>query len=109
MAEYIEREALLQTIDETVLFTVRESTRLPTPEMRGANKVIDRIKSAPTVDVVEIKHGKWVKKYPQYKNDGIYRCSCCKNDIDIATGEETPIDRGFYYCPNCGAEMDGAK
>jgi hypothetical protein len=54
MAEYIEREKLLKDISETVVFTVRKGTPLPTTEMRGANKVIDRIKSAPTADVVEV-------------------------------------------------------
>lgn len=54
MAEYIEREELLKDINETVVFTVRNGVKLPTSEMRGANKVIDRIKSAPTADVVEV-------------------------------------------------------
>lgn len=54
MAEYIEREALLKDIGETVLFSVRGGAELPTPEMRGANKVIDRIKSTPTADVVDV-------------------------------------------------------
>lgn len=53
MAEYIEREKLLKDISETVVFTVRKGTPLPTTEMRGANKVIDQIKSAPTADVVD--------------------------------------------------------
>ena len=52
MAEYIEREALLKDISESVVFTVRGDK--PSLEIRGANKVIDRIKSAPTADVVEI-------------------------------------------------------
>ena len=54
MAEYIEREALLKDISETVVFTVSAKQTLPTTEMRGANKVIDRIKYAPTTDVVEV-------------------------------------------------------
>lgn len=54
MAEYIEREKLLQDISETVVFTVKKGTPLPNAEMRGANKVIDQIKSAPTVDVVKV-------------------------------------------------------
>lgn len=54
MAEYIEREKLLKDISETVVFTVRKGTPLPTTEMRGANKVIDQIKSAPTADVVKV-------------------------------------------------------
>lgn len=54
MPEYIEREALMQDISETVVFSVRSDAKLPTSEMRGANKVIDRIKSAPTADVVAV-------------------------------------------------------
>lgn len=52
MPKYIEREALLKDISESVVFTVRGNR--PSLEIRGANKVIDRIKSAPTADVVEV-------------------------------------------------------
>lgn len=52
MAEYIEREALLKDISESVVFTVRGDS--PSLEIRGANKVTDRIKSAPAADVVEV-------------------------------------------------------
>lgn len=52
MAEYIERGELLEDIAESVVHTVRVG--YPSPEVRGANKVIDRIKSAPVADVVEV-------------------------------------------------------
>lgn len=39
--------------------------------------------------------------------DGNYYCSYCGEDIDIATGEETPLDRGFDHCPKCGTIMSG--
>ena len=52
MAEYIERGELLEDISESVVFTVRKGQ--PSAEIRGANKVIDRIKAAPTADVVEV-------------------------------------------------------
>lgn len=93
MPEYIEREALIKDIGDNVIFTVRGGAKLPTAEMRGANKVIDRIKNQPTADVAEVKHGKWIK------DRNCYTCSEC----------------GFYYfannsksnyCPNCGAKMD---
>lgn len=51
------------------------------------------------------EEARWIKKYPEYKNDGIYYCSKCGGDIDIATGEETPLDRDFYHCPICGRKM----
>lgn len=52
MAEYIEREVLLKDIEESVVFTVRSDK--PSLEIRGANKITDRIKVAPAADVVEI-------------------------------------------------------
>ena len=99
MAEYIEREALLQDIGETVLFSVRGGVKLPTPEMRGANKVIDRIKSVPTADVVEVRHGRWI-------NDGEdWFCNRCNHNAlcDKMTG----VQVASAICPNCGAKMDG--
>ena len=97
MAEYIEREALLQTISETVLFSVRGGAKLPTPEMRGANKVIDRIKSAPTAEVVEVRHGEWEYHETDENDMRIVKCSVCGRKQ-----YGTP-----NYCPNCGAKMDG--
>ena len=52
--EYIDREALMKDINETVIFTVRGDAKRPNAEMRGANKVKDRIMSAPAADVVEV-------------------------------------------------------
>ena len=103
MPEYIEREELLKDINETVVFTVRNGVKLPTSEMRGANKVIDRIKSAPTADVVEVRHGEWI-------SNGLtqdYVCSECSGMAPVGCEKED-----FYesnYCPNCGAKMDGLR
>ena len=68
----------------------------------------DAIKVAPVVDAQEIKHSKWIKMYNN-PDDGNYYCPECHHSIDIATGRETPIDRGFFYCPHCGAKMDGGN
>ena len=65
----------------------------------GARKLIE---DAPTVDAVEVVHGRWEKAFWHP-----YRCSCC--------GETALLDRNgeFYctsnYCPNCGAKMDGER
>lgn len=56
-----------------------------------------RIKNVPTVDAVEVVHGWWIEN-PDNPNQ-VY-CSHCNMILEgIATG--------FYYCPNCGAKMDG--
>ncbi len=58
-----------------------------------------KIGAIPTVDAVEVVHGRW-KKYQRY-----VICPNCdagwpyyKNDTDR-----------FRYCPNCGAKMDGGN
>lgn len=101
MLEYIEREALLKDIHEAVRFTVARSQKaLTNLEIKGANKILDRIKVAPVADVVEVKHGKWIKK-----NDCAFPvCSECHTWTDELQGTAE-----FNYCPNCGAKMDGER
>ena len=49
-------------------------------------------------DVQEIKHGEWIMTC----NGDYYYCSECLN-------YKKPIDREFFYCPHCGAKMDGGN
>jgi len=59
-------------------------------------------------DVQPVRHGRWIKA-DSNPLDGNFFCSDCQHGIDIGDGEETPIDRGFYYCFNCGCAMDGGE
>lgn len=52
MAECIEREALLHDIEQSVVYTARG--KITSAEMRGAHKIIERIKCAPAVDVAPV-------------------------------------------------------
>ena len=57
------------------------------------------ILEAPTVDAVEVVHGWWVDEYPYV------RCSECNAEwLNCRTDNDPKL---FYYCPNCGAKMDG--
>ena len=88
MAEYIEREALIAEYD-----------RVHKGPAGGARKLMV---DAPSADVVEVRHGEWIKD-----DDDVcwwLECSVCC--------EIPPKNRyGYYlqsaYCPNCGAKMDG--
>ena len=57
------------------------------------------VESAPTVDAVEVVHGRWIEQ-EKYTFGTMYDCSICGNRI---------LDNGhsWNYCPNCGAKMDG--
>ena len=58
---------------------------------------IDRTNRQPTVDAVEVKHGRWEEIEA---SDELYQCSAC--------GEWQFIpEEHFAYCPYCGAKMDG--
>ena len=69
--------------------------------------VIDWLQDQPSVDAVEVVHGRWEKDPDMRRMNGHiydYRCSHC----------HSPAEKGYYnnndkftnYCPNCGARMD---
>ena len=64
-------------------------------ELWGLMLAQDFVEDAPTVDAVEVVHGRW----EEYQVPHIMCCSEC----DWATG----VQDDFNYCPNCGAKMDG--
>ena len=66
----------------------------------GWNSAIDIIEQAPTVDAVEVVHGRWVDT--DYKPDIYCKCSVCGRRVYA-------YDDGYNYCPNCGAKMDGGN
>ena len=53
------------------------------------------IMSAPTVDAVEVVHGRWNMDEEMYA----WNCSVCRS-ISLN-------GRRYSYCHNCGAKMDG--
>ena len=56
------------------------------------------IENSPTVDAVEVVHGRWVDNgIPESMLSG---CSVC----GFTCGAYS-----FNYCPNCGAKMDGGN
>ena len=67
----------------------------------GMERVLDIVEDSPTVDAVEVVHGRWE---PRKDAIGFVCCSVC-HDCNIygdwADGKK------WNYCPNCGAKMDG--
>ena len=68
------------------------------------------IVNAPTVDAVEVVHGRWVHDCVEGCNPfvdslpvwvDVMQCSVCKEYIEGSHGTK--------YCPNCGAKMDNRK
>lgn len=103
MAECIDREALLHDIEQSVVYTARG--KITSAEMRGAHKIIERIKCAPAVDVAPVVQGRWIR--PHWKNNN-YCCDCSECGGEAMHRDYQWHKNGVYpICPNCGATMDG--
>ena len=92
MAEYFERDALLQDIEDSVRITSK--TGMINPETRVAYKIIERIKSAAAADVAQVRHGLWKRT-----TDGAALCTACKRKMN-------PSQYGYAFCGLYGAKMD---
>ena len=105
MAEYIEREAVIDEIESTTWYHINcqknlvEGAAREADALYKATDIYNVIKSTPTADVVEVRHGKWVK------NSCYNTCSVCK-EYTHAWNDDGDLQE-FAYCPNCGAKMDG--
>ena len=107
MARLIDADDFVEYLEKA-----KENAKILPRELREVleglyEEVIETIKKRPTVDAVEVVHGRW-KPRPHHKfnSEGIlikycdfYYCSEC--------GTERPMVPPYNYCPNCGAKMDG--
>ena len=60
-------------------------------------KFADMVDNAPTVDAVEVVHGRWIYEPVEFTYEKDIKCSICGRYNECPT----------IYCPNCGAKMDG--
>ena len=100
MAEYIEREALrnsVESIDWYRVYKGKLTAGAPNTEnaLYKANSIYAVIDNAPAADVAEVRHGRWIASHDEFCT-----CSLCKYPVYAAWNATN-------YCPNCGAKMDG--
>ena len=60
---------------------------------------------APTVDAVEVVHGRWELESETEVSKKVYCTNCCQSFV-FRKVAELQVDV-MPYCPNCGAKMDG--
>ena len=110
MARYIDADKLLSELQEELEF----ETPMYTEEQNecfnsGVKCAIRDVKSIPTADVAEVKHGVWAKQILFSYGNGVdihqYTCSHCNSEFRDDHIYIMPVN----FCPNCGAKMDGGE
>lgn len=66
----------------------------------GVRKVMNALRRLPTVDAMEVVHGRW--KFLDIDGWWFDECSICGNTTPNRDGSPP----GWNYCHNCGARMD---
>ena len=102
MAEYIEREALrnsVESIDWYNVYKGKLTAGAPNTEnaLYKASSIYAVIDNAPAADVVPVRHGWWIWRNKWEPFEFKYECSICHDGSDLES----------KYCPNCGGKMDG--
>lgn len=68
---------------------------------------IDLIDEIPAADVAPVVHGKWISwaEADNYiPSPNRYECSVCHDAAQVLV---SGFEMLSFYCPNCGAKMDG--
>lgn len=112
---YIDADALLKTFNDFPCLWVQYTIAGHSDEdiknivsgvlKKAKETIIAEINAQPTADVVEVKHGRWIKDRLCSTSGGTYgvrRCSVCEDYYQ-------DVGYGWNYCPNCGSDMRGAE
>lgn len=106
MAEYIEREAVIDVLAVSHAHHANNSR-----EASLLDRDIRLIWEQPAADVVPVVHGRWEDVYGGKYQNKRYRCTVCQEkalfkfyqDELLSWHDEQKLSN---YCPNCGAKMD---
>ena len=67
------------------------------------NKLMDHLLDMEVVEANPVAHAKWTDTQPNYHNGCYISAHVCSNCHDYYTTEYYDL----YFCPRCGARMDG--
>lgn len=100
MKEYIEREALIELIEEN------SETKFDWSECVDIDILRPAIRDIPAADVAPVVHAEWKQ------GGGIHYCSNCgEGALYRYIGSYSPdvYQELTEYCPHCGAKMNGGN
>ena len=101
MAEYIEREALIEWLKRIRLIDLSDGRGLCRVIMEDDfKKAIKKMPKGIIADVTPVRHGQWEKQ------SGLYSCSECGTTCPYDVQADVIEYWTCNYCPKCGAKMD---
>ena len=111
MAEYLDREDVLNVIDyiRTKYISVYNRRDKCSQFWADTIRYIEKqINNLDDYDVVPVRHGKWIDKTIWFGSIGkcCYECSECGYQIQYKP-QSRGDGKGGKYCDDCGARMDG--
>ena len=99
MAEYIDREALIEWLKRIPLIDLSDGHGFCRVIMEDDfKKAINKMPKGIIADVAQVRHARW--------NDGDPYCPICRKDKFRELDADVWSDWKPDYCPNCGAKMD---
>ena len=103
MAEYIERETMIENIVQEALYYCYHEMN---GESRGLMSAKELLQKAPAADVEPVRRGHWIKESEHillvdgtYKEWNNFYCSEC----------DSPENAPRKFCAECGAKMEEYK
>lgn len=65
--------------------------------------MLSKLEDEPAADVAPVRHGRW-----EETDWETWRCTHCGIEWQFLDGM-TPEENDAFYCPQCGARMDGGE
>lgn len=105
MAEFIEREALLEALENADPDVYEDYGDGTVDWGFGRKNIQDMINGIPAADVAPVVHGRWMHSRYEDCSEQFKRVKCSQCDQEAYAMAFYVVDG--HYCPNCGAKMDG--
>ena len=106
MAEYIRREDAIKCIEGQCVDGKMWGNDDSEGTLIQAYSAIDDLMEIPPADVAPVRHWRWVQVivHVEFEDGFVGRVEECCTACHEPNGR-----RCTYFCPNCGAKMDGGK
>ena len=93
MAEYIEREALIDLVESINWYSVYrgkliDGAKSSENALYKANDVYSAIDNVQTADVVPVVHGRWEYSTDEWFETDVYTCSKCRESYVLVEGTQ---------------------